>query len=221
MKGISKEDVLKIAYDLKIVTTDKMVSFVLARLEGEAESDPTGDWTLWTESLLNEYDEYEEEFVDDLIDDILSYIKNKYVTSEVVGGEFISQITIPSTINGYRVDEFIVLSGIKKFLEWDESPQEVSIVLINDQWVISEVNNLVWVIDDLIDEYDSDNGFFNNGIRAIQTTSPDYDVKRFKTIDDLLSYFRGNYQFIMLRPLEGKTIIFLADENSGKFYQEN
>lgn len=140
MEEISKEDILAVAYDLKIVTTDKMISFVLARLESESESDPTGDWTLWTEHLLNEYDEYEEEFVDDLIKNVLIYIKNKYVTSDVVGGEFISQITIPKKINGYRCDEFIILSGIKKFLEWDESPQEVSIKLVDDQWIISENN---------------------------------------------------------------------------------
>ena len=59
--GFDKEDVLQIADFLKKEfkkrklsheLTDEQIIDVLKDLPHEAEIDPTGDWTLWTENIL-------------------------------------------------------------------------------------------------------------------------------------------------------------------------
>ena len=56
MSEISKEDVLKVAKDLHMNPTEEQIQYCIDGFEDEAERDPTGDWTLWIESLLHEQD---------------------------------------------------------------------------------------------------------------------------------------------------------------------
>lgn len=53
---IQKEDVLKVAQDLHMSPTEEQIQYCIDNIDAEAERDPTGDWVLWTESLLYEQD---------------------------------------------------------------------------------------------------------------------------------------------------------------------
>ena len=51
---IQKEDVLKVAYDLKKNLTEKQIQYVLDNYESSADADPTGTWDLIVEQLIYE-----------------------------------------------------------------------------------------------------------------------------------------------------------------------
>jgi len=50
---LEREDIQSVATSIfKVDLTDEQVAETLERIPDEAEDDPTGDWTLWTENLL-------------------------------------------------------------------------------------------------------------------------------------------------------------------------
>ena len=51
-KSISANDVMEVAFSLKMDVTPKMINFVIENYESEADSDPTGCFPFWVENLL-------------------------------------------------------------------------------------------------------------------------------------------------------------------------
>jgi hypothetical protein len=122
---ITRTDVLDVAKDLKIETTEAQILFVIRYYECQADADPTGFWKVWVEDLLEEFDsnDVEEKYYGKEIDNVFKYLVTGYEDSEVTSGEFIHSLVIPQKINGEELNEFHVIKGIQAFLEWDGSDE--------------------------------------------------------------------------------------------------
>lgn len=68
--GITEEEVKKVAKDLGMKEPSKAkINSILSELDEEAEKDPSGNWILWIENLLYNYDDTQE-LVDEVIEDL-------------------------------------------------------------------------------------------------------------------------------------------------------
>jgi hypothetical protein len=67
---------------------------------------------------------------------VLIMLKDQYITSDVVSGEFIYSAEIPSVFT-----EAEVRYGIQQFLDWDESPATFELEANEPHWIIKETNS--------------------------------------------------------------------------------
>jgi hypothetical protein len=118
---ISRDDVLEVAKYLKILPIpEKQYAFCMVEYNRMADQDPTGNPDVWIEQLLEEYDEYAEELIDGMIDNLVEALKSGYAIGEVTSGEWILGQQIPThDKDNNQHTLFTVQSAVNKFLEWD------------------------------------------------------------------------------------------------------
>ena len=76
---------------------------------------------------------------------VQDYLKKQYVSSEVVSGEFIFEVTIPEDlIPGAKLTRADVIEGIQEFLDWDDSPVAFAVSLNNGNWKAIHINNITY-----------------------------------------------------------------------------
>jgi hypothetical protein len=146
-----REEVVQVAYDLKMLPlTEQQISWVMIMVDNEAEQDPTGKMDLWIENLLCQVVKHPEDFneeIDDLINDLFEDIKKQYSSSftlEITSGEFILSVEIPKVLQGWEYTNYMVITAVNKFLEWDSTEDgryaTVGIKLEGDKWTIHDLD---------------------------------------------------------------------------------
>ena len=148
---ISIEDVLNVANYIKMTgLTEKQIAFCMVLFEDTAESDPSGNQSLWIEQLLYECEnDISPKIVDDMITELFESLKNDYDFAEVTSGEWIKGQKIQThDSNSNERTLFIVQTAINQFLRWDEQDDgninQVGAYLVGDYWAIEEFDTVTY-----------------------------------------------------------------------------
>ena len=160
--SINREDVFNVAYEYKkYPLSEKQISYCIVEFDRKVDEDPTGDLPTWIAQLLEEcilYTEDSDEFIDDMIQDLVECLKAEYSTGEVTSGEWITGQQIPvRNSDGYIYTNFIIMSAVNQFLLWDAEDDgnhnTVGIRLVGancttnhdgDYWLVYELDEVMY-----------------------------------------------------------------------------
>lgn len=140
---ITREDILTVAYDLKMLPLDeRRISFILIKFKSEIKLNPDKNGELIIENLLHETKDGEYNyFIDSLINELEGMLNEYYLRYEGSIKDYLELFLIPNNIE-LSFTSYVVNKAIHRFIDNNESTIKVRAELDDTVWKIIELDSI-------------------------------------------------------------------------------